>query len=186
MGLLALSRMLCLIVLLLLIPMEKTYPENPFFDSQVDFFGNEQTQSENDFCSTCDQSIEEFKNPMTNTKPSLSAQRRLDNSVFLFIDPQCPFNDKAITSLKSFKKNHEGWDVKVYSTSSWNQFREFALKKGELFSEDLPLVFDIGNKYLNKFSVLNVPAFVIHYEGRYYKIAGQPSLEKIILQLSKK
>lgn len=188
MGLLAVPRVLCVIVLLFFLSLGKVYAQNRFFDSQADFFGKgkEQTQPENKSCSTCDQPMEESKNPVTKIKTSFSTQKRSNNGVILFIDPQCPFNDKAIISLKSFKKNHQDWDVKVYSTASWNHFKEFALKNGGFFSEDLPLVFDIGNKYLNRFSILNVPVFVIQYEGRYYKIAGQPSLENIILQLSKK
>jgi hypothetical protein len=108
-----------------------------------------------------------------------------DNEITLFIDFVSGFSDAAVKALAKFKKDNPVWKVKgVILTNSLN-LKEKLLRKQSYFTNDIEFNIDLSGKLAKQFDILETPTYIIVYNGRHYKITGQPDLNETISRLNK-
>ena len=108
-----------------------------------------------------------------------------DNEITLFVDLDCGFSDAAVKALVKFKKDNPGWKVKGVIVTIGTGLKEKLLQKQSYFTNDIEFSIDLSGNMVKQFGIQKTPAFVITYNGRYYKISGQPDLNDIISKLAK-
>ncbi len=108
-----------------------------------------------------------------------------DNEITLFIDLVSGFSDAAVKALAKFKKDNPSWKVKgVILTNSLN-LKEKLLRKQSYFSSDIEFNIDLSGNLAKQLGILETPTYIIIYNGRHYKITGQPDLNETISRLNK-
>ncbi len=117
---------------------------------------------------------------------NLNKEENLQESeITLFIDPDCGFSDAAVKALVKFKKYNPGWKVRGVILTNGVNLKEKLLQKQSYFTNDIEFSIDLSRNLTKQFGILKTPAYVITYNGRYYKITGQPDLDETISKLNK-
>ena len=101
------------------------------------------------------------------------------------MDPECGYSDAAVKALLKFKKDNPGWKVKGVIVTNAVNLKEKLLQKQSYFTNDIEFSIDLSGNRVKQFGIQKTPAFVITYNGRYYKITGQPDLNETISKLNK-
>jgi len=107
-----------------------------------------------------------------------------NNEITLFIDPECGYSDAAVKALVKFKKDNLGWKVKGVIVTNAVNLKEKLLQKQGYFTNDIEFSIDLSGNRIKQFSIQKTPVFVIAYNGKYYKIIGQPDLNETISKLN--
>jgi hypothetical protein len=166
---------------------------NPAF-VRANFFEEKDTPVQESECSGCSK---EIVNLNADLKEKVSAidkrvsshfnkqENPSNNEITLFIDPGCGFSDAAVKALVKFKKDNPGWKVKGVIVTNGVNLKERLLQKQSYFTNDIEFSIDLSGNRVKQFSIQKTPAFVITYNGRYYKIIGQPDLNETISKLNK-
>lgn len=108
-----------------------------------------------------------------------------NNEITLFIDLDCGFSDAAVKVLVKFKKDNPAWKVKGVIVTNGVNLKERLLQKQNYFSNDIEFSIDLISNLAKKFAIQKTPTYAIAYNGRYYKITGQPDLNEAISKLNR-
>ena len=100
------------------------------------------------------------------------------------MDPECGYSDAAVKALLKFKKDNPGWKVKGVIVTNGENLKERLLQKQSYFTNEIEFSIDLSGNRVKQFSIQKTPAFVIRYNGKYYKIIGQPDLNDTISKLN--
>jgi len=111
--------------------------------------------------------------------------KKLNSEIILFVDPNSPFSDGAVNTLIKFKEDHPGWKVKGIILAGLRGLKEKLLQKENYFSSGIEFSIDLNGNKAREFNITMIPSYVIIYHDRFYKIAGQPDLNEILLRLDK-
>ena len=111
--------------------------------------------------------------------------RPVDSQLSLAYRLDCGFSDAAVKALVKFKKDNPEWKVKGVIVTIGTGLKEKLLQKQSYFTNDIEFSIDLSGNLVKQFGIQKTPAFVITYNGRYYKIIGQPDLNEIISKLAK-
>jgi len=158
------------------------------------FFEEEDTSVQESGCSGCSKAIvnlnADLKEKVAAIDKTVSnhfnkQENPSNNEITLFIDPGCGFSDAAVKALVKFKKDNPGWKVKGVIVTNGVNLKERLLQKQSYFTNDIEFSIDLSGNRVKQFSIQNTPAFVITYNGKYYKITGQPDLNETISKLNK-
>ena len=87
--------------------------------------------------------------------------------------------------MVKFKKDNPGWRIKGIILTNGLNLKEKLLKKRNYFINDIEFSIDLSGNLAKQFDILKTPAYVIIYNNKYYKIAGQPDLNETISKLNK-
>lgn len=112
-------------------------------------------------------------------------EKQLNNEIILFIDPDNRLSDGAVNNLVKFKKDFPNWNVKGVIITNASNLKKKLLRKQDYFGKGIEFNIDLSGSLAREFSVTKAPAYVITYQGRRYKIAGQPNLNETISKLDK-
>lgn len=140
------------------------------------FFEEKNTPAEASGCSECQR--DSNLNAYLKDKP-------YDREITLFVEPECRFSDSAVDTLFKFKKDNPSWKSKGVIVSRNGGLKERLLQKQNYFSWDVEFTIDLNGNLAKRFGITKTPAYLISYQGRYYKISGQPDLNEIIAKLGK-
>ena len=161
---------------------------------RASFFEEKDTPVQESGCSECGK---ETVNLSADLKEKISAiektvssnfdrkENHSNNEITLFIDPECGYSDAAVKALLKFKKDNPGWKVRGVILTNRVNLKEKLLQKQSYFTNDIEFSIDLSGNRVKQFSIQKTPAFVITYNGRYYKITGQPDLNETISKLNK-
>jgi len=163
-------------------------------DRRVSFFKEEDAYIQADDCGNClkesgilnpdlKKKTEEIEREATNNFDG--KDKKFDNEIIVFIDPNSPFSDSAVDTLVKFKKDHPDWKVKGVVLSGLRGLKEKLLQKKNYFGSDIEFSIDLSGDAAREFNITRTPAYVITYHGRRYKIAGQPDLDDVLSKLDK-
>jgi hypothetical protein len=148
--------------------------DNQFFDSKVDYFGNESKQA----CSTC-----QVQENMNKTVANIIAKTQTQlaqlgaASIILFLDPSCQFSQLAISNLVAFNQNHPTVAVKIYVNGPIGEF----LGIGRDLMQQHPswsVINDLAGGNAQNLGISKAPAYIFSLQGRMYRIYGTPDLEE--------
>jgi len=166
---------------------------NPAF-ARANFFEEKDTPVQESECSGCSKEIvnlnADLKEKVAAMDKTVSSnfnkqENPSNNEITLFIDPGCGFSDAAVKALVKFKKDNPGWKVKGVIVTNAVNLKEKLLQKQSYFTNDIEFSIDLSGNRVKQFGIQKTPAFVITYNGRYYKITGQPDLNETISKLNK-
>ncbi len=140
------------------------------------FFEEKNTPREASGCSECqrDSNLDAY----LKDKP-------YDQEITLFIEPECRFSDSAVNTLFKFKKDNPNWKSKGVIVTRNSGLRERLRQKQNYFSQGVEFTLDLNGNLAKRFSIAKTPTYLISYQGKYYKISGQPDLNEIIAKLGK-
>lgn len=166
---------------------------NPAF-ARANFFEEKDTPVQESGCSGCSKEIVNLNADLKEKVAAIdkTASNHFDkqdnpsnNEITLFIDPGCGFSDAAVKALVKFRKDNPGWKVKGVIVTNAVNLKEKLLQKQSYFTNDIEFSIDLSGNRVKQFGIQKTPAFVITYNGRYYKITGQPDLNETISKLNK-
>jgi len=166
---------------------------NPAF-ARTDFFEEKDTPVQESSCSECPKEIVNLNADLKRKTEEMGKiissnlnkqENSFNNEITLFIDPECGFSDAAVKALVKFKKDNPGWKVKGVIVTNGKNLKDKLLQKQSYFTNDIEFSIDLSGNMAKEFSILKVPAYVITYNGRYYKIIGQSDLNETISKLNK-
>jgi len=161
---------------------------------RADFFEEKNTAAQEIGCGECESQAGnlnmDLKEKVTAIEKTISRNlnkkdTHYDNGITLFIDPDGSFCDAAVKGLVKFKKDNPGWKVKGIILTNGMNLKEKLLKKRNYFINDIEFSIDLSGNLARQFNILKTPAYVITYNNRHYKIAGQPDLNETISKLNK-
>ena len=163
-------------------------------DRDLSFFKEENTYTQTEDCKPCikepgvlnpdlKKKTEEIEREAINNFES--KDKKLDNEIILFVDPDGPFSEGAVNTLVKFKKDHPGWKVKGVILAGLRGLKEKLLQKQNYFSSDVEFSIDLNGDKTREFNITSTPAYVVTYHGRRYKIAGQPDLNDVLSRIDK-
>ena len=75
--------------------------------------------------------------------------------------------------------------VEVEVSGNVTGLKEKLLQKQSYFTNEIEFSIDLSGNRVKQFNIQKTPAFVITYNGKYYKITGQPDLNETISKLNK-
>jgi len=186
MGVLAKENMLHILAVIFILSLL-----NPAF-VRAGFFEEKDTPVQESGCSECKS---EVTNLSADLKKKASEIERIvssnfnkqenpsNNEITLFIDPGCGLSDVAVKALVKFKKDNHGWKVKGVIVTNGVNLKERLLKKQSYFTNEIEFSIDLSGNLAKRFGIQKTPAFVITYNGKYYKITGQPDLNETLSKL---
>ena len=160
---------------------------------RANFFEEKDTPVQESGCSECGK---ETINLSADLKEKISAiektvsgnfdkkENHSNNEITLFMDPECGYSDAAVKALLKFKKDNPGWKVKGVIITNGENLKERLLQKQSYFTNEIEFSIDLSGNRVKQFSIQKTPAFVIRYNGKYYKIIGQPDLNDTISKLN--
>lgn len=166
---------------------------NPAF-ARANFFEEKDTPVQESGCSGCSKEIvnlnADLKEKVAAIEKTVSSnfdkqENPSNNEITLFIDPGCGFSDAAVKALVKFKKDNPSWKVKGVIVTNAVNLKERLLQKQSYFTNDIEFSIDLSGNRVKQLSIQKTPAFVITYNGKYYKITGQPDLNETISKLNK-
>ena len=162
--------------------------------ARANFFEEKDTPVQESGCSECSKETvnlnPDLKEKVAAIEKTVSGnfdkkENHSNNEITLFIDLECGYSDAAVKVLLKFNKDNPGWKVKgVFVTNAVN-LKEKLLQKQSYFTNDIEFSIDLSGNRVKQFSIQKTPAFVITYNGKYYKITGQPDLNETISKLNK-
>ena len=163
-------------------------------DRSLGFFKEENTYSQAEDCEPCIKEPSALNLDLKKKTDEIAREaidnfagkdKKLDNEIILFVDPEHQFSNGAVDTLVKFKRDHPGWKVKGVILSELRGLKTKLLKKKNYFSSDVEFSIDLNGNKAREFSVTRTPAYVVIYHGRRYKIAGQPDLNDVLSRLDK-
>ncbi len=159
------------------------------FDKRVDFF-KDKTMQDNG-CSECSKFTQELNpilkdkiNNMQNQVKGSFIQSQAQNKIILFVDLECGYSDGAIDNLIKFKKDNPSWKVEGVVETGLKNLKQKLLMKQSYFGKDVEFSVDLSMNLAKRCGITKTPTYLLSYQGKYYKIAGQPDLKEIILKLN--
>ena len=108
-----------------------------------------------------------------------------DNEITLFIGLDCGFSDAAVKAFVKFKNDNPNWKAKGVIVTNGVSLSKRLLQKQSYFTNDIEFSIDLTGNLAKQFGIQRTPTYVITYNGRYYKISGQPDLNEIISKITK-
>ncbi len=184
-----------IIICLFVICCSNGYAQDSFFDSGIDYFGNDNITPEKpkkEECLSC-----QFDSPIKETIKEIPKDMRevvkkirknaatTKDSIYLFISPQCTHSLGAIKELDKFRSSYPQWEYEVYMLGSMKEYKSFITKNKNIFENEIPFTLDIQAKVSKKFNIKKTPTFLIQYDDVYYKVGGQPTLKNVVEKLVK-
>ena len=161
---------------------------------RADFFEEKNTVAQEIGCGECESEAgslnTDLKGKVVAIEKAVSRnlnkkENHYDNGITLFIDPDGSLCDAAVKGLVKFKKDNPGWRIKGIILTNGLNLKEKLLKKRNYFINDIEFSIDLSGNLAKQFDILKTPAYVIIYNNKYYKIAGQPDLNETISKLNK-
>ena len=178
-----------------------------FFDSQIDFFKEEQKKAETKKeknpqnktagCTNgCSPNIDigDIQEKMGLMPPAANiteddiktfSSGQIAKAVYLFVDMDCKFCKPATRILEKFKQDHKDWFVKGYFIAGVDSVQKVFTMDLDVFKSKIPFTFDLTGSEAARFGINKVPTFVIYKDDKYYKISGQPDLDAVIGKIKK-
>jgi len=189
MDLLEAQRMLYILIVILIFSFEtRTFGQNTFFNSKVDFFQEQEINKKDDsiqtpidkgegpeLCTTCSSSPKVF-----NSSQFDDAKINGKIQIKLFVNPECQFSDGSIKILKDTLKNNSDISGMIYVISGFKGFKEFALNHKDIAEANIDITLDTEGLYKKEYEIKESPAFIIEKQGQIYRVQGQPDLEDIL------
>jgi len=160
---------------------------------RANFFEEKDTPVQESGCSECSKEMvnlnPDLKEKVAAIEKTVSSnfdrkENHSNNEITLFIDPECGYSDAAVKALLKFKKDNPGWKVKGVILTNGADLKEKLLQKQSYFTNEIEFSIDLSGNRVKQFGIQKTPAFVVRYNGRYYKIIGQPDLNETISKLN--
>jgi len=193
MGLLAQENMLYFLAFGIFICL--LVPALIFADEQgIDFFKEKSTLVQEEKCSECSNTPAALSPGLQEKSQEIermikgrfnNEQTQLENEVILFIDFNHRFSDAAVKRLVKFKKDNPSWSVKGVIAAGPNGLKEKLLNSRSWFSNDIEFSIDLDGSLVRKFSVAEIPSYIVIYQGIKHKISGRADLNDAVYKLDK-
>lgn len=117
----------------------------------------------------------------TNSVSSNLKEFSMDQRILVFINPNCPWCEKSLNNLNSFKKRNPNWVVRVYVMSNVKEFIDFFRMHLENLPSGLEYILDFKNSVANIYGINQTPTYVIISHGGVKKVEGYVDLARFVL-----
>jgi thioredoxin-related protein len=102
--------------------------------------------------------------------------RENEHKILIFIDPHCPWCQRALQNLSQFKNHNSHWVVQVYVMASIQEFIDFFKGQGANMPSSLDYTLDFKNIEAETYSISQTPTYIIIKDGKIKKVEGYVDL----------
>ena len=120
----------------------------------------------------CEHCAGNLKDPVERGFKGTSDQKK----ILLFIDPQCPWCNKAIEDLANLKQKNSHWAIQVYVMGSLKEFMDYFRAQGVSLPQGLDYTLDFKNALADQYEISQTPSYIIEDNGKTKKVEGYVDL----------